>query len=67
MMIQSGGCKRNWEADCGDGEVFLMFEGIKLPDKGELTCEFECSKYSSCLAYMKHYTVAREIIYIRMA
>lgn len=55
------------EADCGDGEVFLMFEGIKLPDKGELTCEFECSKYSSCLAYMKHYTVAREIIYIRMA
>ncbi|KDO75657.1 hypothetical protein CISIN_1g0455771mg, partial [Citrus sinensis] len=43
----SGGCKRNWEADCGDGEVFLMFEGIKLPDKSEFTCEFECSKYSS--------------------
>lgn len=36
VMIQFGGCKRNWQPDCGDGQGLLKFEGIKLLDEGNL-------------------------------
>ncbi|KAJ7946881.1 receptor kinase 3 [Quillaja saponaria] len=60
VIDTSGGCKRNWKVDCKNGDGFLKFEGLKLPDNSQLSinrkvspndCEAECFKNCSCVAY----------------
>lgn len=56
----TGGCVRNKTLSCDNGDTFLKFEGMKLPDhavtvrnkaKSVGDCEFECFKNCSCTAY----------------
>ncbi|XP_071704601.1 G-type lectin S-receptor-like serine/threonine-protein kinase At1g11330 [Rutidosis leptorrhynchoides] len=56
----TGGCVRNKTLMCDDGDSFLKFEGLKLPDyavtvrdkaKSVSECEYECLKNCSCTAY----------------
>nr|XP_043639775.1 G-type lectin S-receptor-like serine/threonine-protein kinase At4g27290 [Erigeron canadensis] len=56
----TGGCVRNTELRCDNGDRFLKFEGMKLPDhsvtvinktKSVSDCELECFRNCSCTAY----------------
>lgn len=67
MLEWSGGCasrRKNSRRVCGDGDgdVFKLFTGMKLPDSAVFHtnysisidhCEAECSKNCSCVAYAK--------------
>ncbi|GMH24973.1 hypothetical protein Nepgr_026816 [Nepenthes gracilis] len=56
----AGGCVRISPLDCGKGEGFIRYSGVKLPDVVDLKenisigykdCEAFCLKNCSCLAY----------------
>ena len=60
IMDWSDGCTRKWELDCKNGDGFVKYEGLKLPDNSHLwtnkilshqECEAECLKNCSCMAY----------------
>ncbi|KAK9085018.1 hypothetical protein Sjap_025429 [Stephania japonica] len=54
----SGGCVRQKKLKCDDGDGFMRYERMKLPDHsillGNLTieeCEIQCRRNCSCIAY----------------
>nr|GEU35434.1 G-type lectin S-receptor-like serine/threonine-protein kinase At4g27290 [Tanacetum cinerariifolium] len=54
----TGGCVRNNTLSCDNGDGFVKYEGIKLPDHAVTMrsqsiseCELECFKNCSCTAY----------------
>ncbi|KAF5472086.1 hypothetical protein F2P56_008828 [Juglans regia] len=56
----SGGCVRNWDLECENGDGFVKYGGKKLPDHSHLAasrnlsleeCEAECSRNCSCMAF----------------
>ncbi|GJV40752.1 G-type lectin S-receptor-like serine/threonine-protein kinase [Tanacetum coccineum] len=54
----TGGCVRNNTLSCDNGDGFVKYEGIKLPDHAVTIrsqsiseCELECFKNCSCTAY----------------
>ena len=60
MADWSGGCIRSTPLDCPNGDGFLKYSGVKLPDtrnswySGRMTleeCKVMCSKNCSCTAY----------------
>nr|XP_011460346.1 PREDICTED: G-type lectin S-receptor-like serine/threonine-protein kinase At4g27290 [Fragaria vesca subsp. vesca] len=62
MFTWTGGCVRNWDLDCKNGDGFVRYEGLKLPDNSFLfanrslslkDCEGECLKNCSCMAYTR--------------
>lgn len=61
-FVWSGGCERKWELNCGNGDGFVKFKSLKLPDNSYLSvnrtlsheeCEAECLKNCSCTAYTR--------------
>ncbi|KAK1368918.1 Receptor-like serine/threonine-protein kinase [Heracleum sosnowskyi] len=57
---RSNGCSRNVKLQCGNGDGFLKYAGLKLPDTrwswynlsmNLLECEAKCSKDCNCTAY----------------
>ncbi|XP_024158583.1 G-type lectin S-receptor-like serine/threonine-protein kinase At4g27290 isoform X2 [Rosa chinensis] len=61
-LTWTGGCVRNWDLDCKNGDGFVRYEGLKLPDNSFLfanrslslkECEAECLKNCSCMAYTR--------------
>lgn len=59
-MDWSGGCTRNKPLDCGDGDGFIKFGGLKLPDTtfswlnrtfDLKECRAKCLRNCSCMAY----------------
>ncbi|KAK8642167.1 hypothetical protein V6N13_011524 [Hibiscus sabdariffa] len=62
VLDWSGGCARKDQHVCHEGEGFLKFTGLKLPDASQFRvnvrmtiedCEAECLKNCSCTAYAK--------------
>ncbi|XP_039049024.1 G-type lectin S-receptor-like serine/threonine-protein kinase At4g27290 isoform X2 [Hibiscus syriacus] len=62
VLDWSGGCVRKDQRVCHEGEGFLKFTGLKLPDASQFRvnvsmkiedCEAECLKNCSCTAYAK--------------
>ncbi|GMI91497.1 hypothetical protein like AT4G27290 [Hibiscus trionum] len=62
VLDWSGGCARKDHRVCHEGEGFLKFTGLKLPDASQFRvnvsmtiedCEAECLKNCSCIAYAK--------------
>ncbi|KAF8414025.1 hypothetical protein HHK36_002024 [Tetracentron sinense] len=62
LVDWSSGCIRKSKLDCGTGEGFVKYTGLKLPDKSHVRgnksmsrkeCEAECLKDCSCMAYSK--------------
>ncbi|CAL5344769.1 unnamed protein product [Camellia sinensis] len=60
MMVWNGGCVRKYPLNCLDGEGFVAFEGVIVPDLLDFwmntsmtvkECELECLKNCSCTAY----------------
>ncbi|XP_030528919.1 G-type lectin S-receptor-like serine/threonine-protein kinase At4g27290 [Rhodamnia argentea] len=58
----TGGCSRTWGLSCGNGEGFVKYKGLKLPDNSRLSgntsssleeCETECLKNCSCMAFTR--------------
>uniref|UniRef100_A0A2N9ER32 Receptor-like serine/threonine-protein kinase n=1 Tax=Fagus sylvatica TaxID=28930 RepID=A0A2N9ER32_FAGSY len=58
----SGGCVRNWKLDCGNGDGFVKYGGMKLPDYSHLAesrnlsfeeCEAVCLRNCTCMAFTK--------------
>ena len=58
----SSGCVRKWEVSCGNGDGFVKYMGLKLPDNSFLAanrtmsleeCEAECLKNCSCMAFSR--------------
>ena len=56
----SGGCVRKWELDCGNGDGFVKYGGMKLPDNSHLAasrnlsleeCKSVCLGNCSCMAF----------------
>ncbi|KAL8097698.1 G-type lectin S-receptor-like serine/threonine-protein kinase At4g27290 [Apium graveolens] len=56
----SNGCSRNVQLECGTGDGFLKYSGLKLPDTREswynasmsvLECQAKCLKDCNCTAY----------------
>ncbi|KAL4628691.1 hypothetical protein ACB092_05G258200 [Castanea dentata] len=56
----SGGCVRKWELNCGNGDGFVKYGGMKLPDNSHLAasrnlsleeCKSVCLSNCSCMAY----------------
>ncbi|KAK1355256.1 G-type lectin S-receptor-like serine/threonine-protein kinase [Heracleum sosnowskyi] len=56
----SSGCSRNVQLECGNGDGFLKYAGVKLPDTrwswynmsmGLAECEIKCLKDCNCTAY----------------
>ncbi|KAK1359440.1 Receptor-like serine/threonine-protein kinase [Heracleum sosnowskyi] len=56
----SNGCSRNVQLDCGNGDGFLKYPGVKLPDTREswynasmslFECQAKCLKDCNCTAY----------------
>lgn len=56
----SNGCLRRRPLNCQDGDAFIMYPGLKLPDSQNSwfnntmnlkECKEECSKNCSCMAY----------------
>ena len=54
------GCERKWNLSCGNGDGFVKYKSLKLPDKSYLgtnrslsakECEAECLRNCSCTAY----------------
>ncbi|PON40093.1 S-locus glycoprotein [Trema orientale] len=61
-FVWSGGCERKWELNCGNGDGFVKFKSLKLPDNSYLAvnrtlsheeCEAECLKNCTCSAYTR--------------
>ncbi|KAG2689715.1 hypothetical protein I3843_09G150500 [Carya illinoinensis] len=59
-IIWSGGCVRRWELECENGDGFVKYGGMKLPDYSHLVesrnlsleiCEAECLRNCSCMAF----------------
>ncbi|XP_059635612.1 receptor-like serine/threonine-protein kinase SD1-8 [Cornus florida] len=57
-MDTSGGCRREYRLNCSDGDGFLKYGGLKLPDNstswGNLSlkdCGEKCLKDCACMAY----------------
>ncbi|CAL5411023.1 unnamed protein product [Camellia sinensis] len=59
-MVWNGGCIRKYPLNCSDGEGFVAFEGVIVPDLLDFwmntsmtlkECELECLKNCSCTAY----------------
>ncbi|XP_041026336.1 G-type lectin S-receptor-like serine/threonine-protein kinase At4g27290 isoform X2 [Juglans microcarpa x Juglans regia] len=59
-IIWSGGCVRRWELECENGDGFVKYGGMKLPDHSHLVesrnlslevCEAECLRNCSCMAF----------------
>lgn len=62
MLTWSGGCVRKWDLDCKNGDGFVGYTALKLPDNSRLfanrslslgECEAECLKNCSCMAYTR--------------
>ncbi|XP_057488428.1 G-type lectin S-receptor-like serine/threonine-protein kinase At4g27290 [Actinidia eriantha] len=58
LMDWTGGCKRNFELKCGDGDGFVNYKGLKLPDNatvwanlGSEECEKTCLQDCNCMGY----------------
>ncbi|KAK3433260.1 hypothetical protein EUGRSUZ_D00922 [Eucalyptus grandis] len=58
----TGGCSRTWNLSCGNGDGFVKYKGLKLPDNSRLLgnrssnleeCERECLKNCSCMAFTR--------------
>ena len=56
----SGGCVRKWDLDCKNGDGFVKYGGLKLPDNSHLAasrnlsleqCKAECLRNCSCMAF----------------
>ncbi|CAL5408595.1 unnamed protein product [Camellia sinensis] len=61
-LVWDGGCVRKYPLNCSDGEGFVAFEGVIVPDLLDFwmntsmtvkECELECLKNCSCTAYAK--------------
>ncbi|XP_028113533.1 S-locus-specific glycoprotein S13-like [Camellia sinensis] len=59
-LVWDGGCVRKYPLNCSDGEGFVAFEGVIVPDLLDFwmntsmtvkECELECFKNCSCTAY----------------
>ncbi|CAK9138690.1 unnamed protein product, partial [Ilex paraguariensis] len=53
-----GGCRRNYELNCSDGDGFVKFKGLKLPDNSTVwrslsseECGNKCLEECNCMAY----------------
>ncbi|KAK1427796.1 hypothetical protein QVD17_16491 [Tagetes erecta] len=60
LVSYSGGCKRRHELNCGHGDGFVKYSGLKFADNpvvwGNYTnheCEAVCLNNCSCMAYAK--------------
>ncbi|XP_062087403.1 receptor-like serine/threonine-protein kinase SD1-8 isoform X2 [Humulus lupulus] len=60
--VWSGGCERKWDLNCGNGDGFVMFKSLKLPDHSFLAlnrtlshdeCQAMCLKNCSCTAFTR--------------
>ncbi|KAL3741990.1 hypothetical protein ACJRO7_017471 [Eucalyptus globulus] len=58
----TGGCSRTWNLNCGNGDGFVKYKDLKLPDNSRLLgnrssnleeCETECLKNCSCMAFTR--------------
>ncbi|KAF8030793.1 hypothetical protein BT93_D0089 [Corymbia citriodora subsp. variegata] len=58
----AGGCSRIWGLSCGNGDGFVKYTGLKLPDNSRLAgnksssleeCETQCLKNCSCMAFTR--------------
>ncbi|KAK3433483.1 hypothetical protein EUGRSUZ_D01374 [Eucalyptus grandis] len=54
----TGGCSRTWNLSCGNGECFVKYKGLKLPDNSRLLGNRssnleECLKNCSCMAFTR--------------
>ncbi|GAB4826819.1 hypothetical protein Ancab_033699 [Ancistrocladus abbreviatus] len=55
----SEGCERRWELSYGNGDGFVRYKGLKLPDYSRVSkkvlsmegCRNECLRDSACIAY----------------
>ncbi|OWM77581.1 hypothetical protein CDL15_Pgr016979 [Punica granatum] len=56
------GCTRKWELDCRNGDGFVKYKDLKLPDNSRLSsnrslsleeCEMECLNNCSCTAFTR--------------
>lgn len=61
-LVWSAGCERKWELNCGNGDGFVMYKALKLPDHSYSAanmslsleeCETECTRNCSCTAYTR--------------
>ena len=61
-FVWSAGCERKFELSCGNGDGFVKFKSLKLPDNSYLAanstlsreeCEAECLRNCSCTAYIR--------------
>ncbi|CAL5411026.1 unnamed protein product [Camellia sinensis] len=59
-MVWNGGCIRKYPLNCSDGEGFVAFRGMIVPNLSKFSlntsmtlkeCELECLKNCSCAAY----------------
>ncbi|CAL5344756.1 unnamed protein product [Camellia sinensis] len=59
-MVWNGGCIRKYPLNCSDGEEFVAFRGMIVPNLSKFSlntsmtlkeCELECLKNCSCAAY----------------
>ncbi|KAA8515420.1 hypothetical protein F0562_018969 [Nyssa sinensis] len=58
LIDWSGGCKRKHELNCSNGDGFVKYKGLKLPDNSVVwanysheECKVECLNNCSCMAY----------------
>ncbi|KAM7500876.1 hypothetical protein LguiA_025290 [Lonicera macranthoides] len=58
IFDSKGGCKRNHELNCSNGDGFVKFVGLKLPDNATVwpnysneECRMECLKNCGCMAH----------------
>ncbi|KAL3741997.1 hypothetical protein ACJRO7_017478 [Eucalyptus globulus] len=58
----TSGCSRVWNLSCGNGDGFVKYKSLKLPDNSRLygnsslnleECESECLKNCSCMAFTR--------------
>ncbi|PKI73765.1 hypothetical protein CRG98_005836 [Punica granatum] len=61
-FYKTDGCTRKWELDCGNGDGFVKYKDLKLPDNSRLSsnrslsleeCEMECLNNFSCTAFTR--------------
>ncbi|KAA8519924.1 hypothetical protein F0562_014166 [Nyssa sinensis] len=58
LVDWSGGCKRRHALNCSNGDGFVKYTGLKLPDNSTVwpnysgeECSVQCLKKCSCMAY----------------
>ncbi|KAL7617805.1 G-type lectin S-receptor-like serine/threonine-protein kinase At4g27290 [Lactuca sativa] len=58
LFSYSGGCKRKHELECGHGDGFVKYDGLKFPDNPTVwsnytdhECGTKCLENCSCMAY----------------